>query len=72
MFASLHLPTDHKLSKVYRIGGAATGIVLLVFGVLGFTDNLDFFSTSGDEVAGLSSNGLLSTLSRIEALGLRA
>lgn len=33
------------------------------FGVLGFINQLEFFSTEGDRVLGLSSNGLLSTVS---------
>ena len=39
------------------------GLVLIVFGILGFTGQVGFFSTHGDQVAGLSSNGALSVLS---------
>ncbi|WP_063725841.1 DUF4383 domain-containing protein [Cryptosporangium arvum] len=57
------LPKDHKLGKVYRYGGGLTGTALLTFGALGFVNKLDFFSTSGKEIAGLSSNGALSLIS---------
>ncbi|MFG1927561.1 DUF4383 domain-containing protein [Cryptosporangium sp. NPDC048952] len=57
------LPKNHKLGKVYRYGGGLTGTALLTFGVLGFVDKLDFFSTEGKEIAGLSSNGALSLIS---------
>ena len=53
-----HLPQDHQLGRVYRYGAALTGALLLVFGTLGLLDDLAFFSTSGERVLGLSSNGL--------------
>ena len=58
-----HLPTDHRLSRTYRVGAGLMGLVLLVFGILGFFDQVGFFSTGGHHVAGLSSNGALSVLS---------
>ncbi len=58
-----HLPMDHRLGTVYRYGAGLTGVLLLVFGTLGLADALAFFSTSGQNVAGLSSNGLLSVIS---------
>ncbi|MDI5961528.1 DUF4383 domain-containing protein [Streptantibioticus silvisoli] len=58
-----HLPTDHPLSRVYRAGAGLMGLVLLTFGILGFFGQVGFFSTNGDQVAGLSSNGALSLLS---------
>ncbi|MFJ7154473.1 DUF4383 domain-containing protein [Streptomyces sp. NPDC101118] len=58
-----HLPADHKLSKVYRVGAGLTGLLLVVFGVLGLTDNIGFFDTGGDQVLGLNTNGALSVLS---------
>jgi hypothetical protein len=64
------LPKDHKLGKVYRYGGGATGVVLLGFGILGFASRLDFFSTDGKSVAGLSSNGALSLISVVVGLCL--
>ncbi|PRW65018.1 DUF4383 domain-containing protein [Actinopolyspora mortivallis] len=60
-----YLPPEHWLSKVYRAGAAAFGGGLIAFGVLGFTNNLGFFSTSGTQILGLSSNGLLSLISVI-------
>lgn len=58
-----HLPTDHRLSRVYRVGSALTGLVLIVFGVLGLIDRVGFFSTGDNTVGGLSTNGALSVLS---------
>ncbi|MGW9206191.1 DUF4383 domain-containing protein [Embleya sp. NPDC055664] len=57
------MPVDHRLAYVYRFGAGFTGMVLLVFGALGFADQLTFFDTSGERVAGLSTNGALSTIS---------
>jgi uncharacterized protein DUF4383 len=48
---------------VQRAGALAVGVFLLVFGVLGFAGGLDFFSTDGQQILGMSSNGLLSALS---------
>ncbi|GAB7033780.1 DUF4383 domain-containing protein [Streptomyces sp. NPDC021749] len=58
-----HLPVDHGLSTVYRIGAGLMGLVLVAFGVLGLTHNIGFFGTGGDTVAGLQTNGALSVLS---------
>ena len=52
-----------RLNVLHRISSLLVGIMLLVFGVLGFTNNLDFFSTTGSPVLGLSTNLLLSTVS---------
>ncbi|MEU6842281.1 DUF4383 domain-containing protein [Streptomyces sp. NPDC046716] len=57
------LPVDHRLSMVYRVGAGLMGLVLLVFGILGFIDKIGFFDTRGDTVAGLNTNGALSVLS---------
>ncbi|MFE6919232.1 DUF4383 domain-containing protein [Streptomyces rubiginosohelvolus] len=57
------LPTDHRLALVYRYGAGLCGVVLLVFGCLGFADQLSPFNTSGSEIAGLSTNGALSLIS---------
>ena len=62
-----HLPKDHRLGRVYRYGAGLMGLLLLVFGVLGLLDQLTFFSTQGDRVLGLSSNGLLSVISIVAA-----
>lgn len=58
-----HLPVDHKLSQVYRVGAGLMGLVLLAFGILGLTGTVGFFDTGGDTVAGLNTNGALSVLS---------
>ncbi|WP_128381032.1 DUF4383 domain-containing protein [Streptomyces cavernae] len=58
-----HLPVDHRLSTVYRVGAGLMGLVLLAFGILGLLDQVGFFDTGGDTVAGLNTNGALSVLS---------
>ncbi|MFI0819653.1 DUF4383 domain-containing protein [Streptomyces sp. NPDC021098] len=58
-----HLPVDHRLSRVYRIGAGLMGLVLVAFGVLGLTHNIGFFDTGGATVAGLNTDGALSVLS---------
>jgi hypothetical protein len=57
---------------VHRFGAAAVALVILVFGILGFAGGLAFFSTRGEPVLGLSSNGLLSTISVVTAAVLLA
>ncbi|MFE9931907.1 DUF4383 domain-containing protein [Streptomyces sp. NPDC005533] len=61
------LPVDHPLNRVYRIGAAACGLLLLLFGCLGFADSLSSFDTAGS-IAGMSTNGLLSAISVIVGL----
>ncbi len=56
-----------RVPAVHRLGAVAVALVVLVFGLLGFAGGLDFFSTSGEPILGLSSNGLLSTISVITA-----
>ncbi|MCZ4121253.1 DUF4383 domain-containing protein [Streptomyces sp. H39-S7] len=58
-----HLPADHRLNQVYRIGAGLMGLILLVFGILGLLDQIPLFDTHGDKVAGLNTNGTLSVLS---------
>ncbi|MHC0432914.1 DUF4383 domain-containing protein [Streptomyces sp. O3] len=58
-----HLPIDHRLSKVYRVGAGLTGLVLLAFGILGLLDRVGFFDTGDNTIAGLNTNGALSVLS---------
>ncbi|MEU8139821.1 DUF4383 domain-containing protein [Streptodolium elevatio] len=57
------LPVDHRLARVYRFGAGAVGLFLLVFGILGLVDRIEFFGATGEDVAGLSTNGALSVLS---------
>lgn len=72
MKLSEELPVDHKLATVYRYGAAFCGLTLLVFGILGFADELSPFSTDGENIAGLSTNGLLSLVSVLVGLALIA
>ena len=58
---------DTRVFSVQWVGALAVAAVIAVFGVLGFVGGLDFFSTDGDEVLGMSSNGLLSTISLLTA-----
>ncbi|MFD6887917.1 DUF4383 domain-containing protein [Streptomyces sp. NPDC059957] len=58
-----HLPSDHRLSKVYRVGAGLTGLLLVAFGILGLIDRIGFFDTGGDTVLALNTNGALSVLS---------
>ncbi|SNS66707.1 protein of unknown function [Geodermatophilus pulveris] len=59
-----------RVPVVQRIGAITVGLVILVFGLLGFANQLAFFSTEGEDVLGLSSNGLLSTISVVTAVVL--
>jgi hypothetical protein len=56
-----------RVLAVHRVGAVAVALVVLVFGLLGFAGGLDFFSTSGEPILGMSSNGLLSTISVLTA-----
>jgi hypothetical protein len=57
---------------VQRTGAVLVALFLLVFALLGFAGGLDFFSTEGERILGMSSNGLLSTISVVMALVLLA
>lgn len=56
-----------RVPLVHLLGAVAVAAVILVFGILGFADGLPFFSTEGERVLGMSSNGLLSTISVVTA-----
>ncbi|MEU1402321.1 DUF4383 domain-containing protein [Streptomyces sp. NPDC005728] len=58
-----HLPVDHRLNMVYRIGAGVMGAFLIAFGILGIVDHIGFFDTGGNAVMGLNTNGTLSILS---------
>ncbi|MEG9514957.1 DUF4383 domain-containing protein [Saccharopolyspora indica] len=58
-----YLPPDHPLSRFYRMAAAVFGACLLAFGVLGLANRVPLFTTSGIDVLGLSSNGLLAVVS---------
>jgi hypothetical protein len=55
--------TGQRVLLVHRAGAVLVALVIAVFGVLGLANGLDFFSTQGEQVLGLSSNGLLSIIS---------
>jgi hypothetical protein len=61
-----------RVLVVHRIGAAALGLFLLVFGALGLAGGAPFVSTSGEQVLGLYSNGLLDVISILMALVLLA
>ena len=63
---------EHQIWHVHQVGSGLLGGVLVTFGLLGFVNQLDFFATTGGEVAGISSNGLLSTVSVVFGVGLIA
>lgn len=52
-----------RLDRVHRVGALLLGLGLWVFAILGLVRRLSFFSTQGQPVLGLSSNGVLSLLS---------
>ncbi|MFG2834292.1 DUF4383 domain-containing protein [Streptomyces zaomyceticus] len=64
------LPMDHHLATVYRWGAGLCGCILLVFGCLGFADALSPFGTSGDRIAGMTTNTTLSVVSLVVGLVL--
>ena len=51
------------MDLVHRAGAAVLGAGLAVFGILGFVNRLAFLSVHGEQIVGLSSNGMLSTIS---------
>lgn len=58
-------PGGHWVERVHRVGSAVLGLGLCIFGILGFVDRLQFFSTQGQQVLGLSSTGALSAISLV-------
>ncbi len=56
--------------NVQRGGAVCVGAFLLVFGLIGVAGGLGFFSTEGERILGLSSNGLLSAISIVVGLVL--
>ena len=60
-------PDRNRVYTVQRIGAFVVAGVIAVFGVLGLLNGLAFFSTDGERVLGLSSNGLLSVISLVTA-----
>jgi hypothetical protein len=70
--SGVHMGPGARVYAVQRAGAVLVALFLLVFGVLGLASGQRFFSTQGQPVLGLYSNGLLSTLSVIVALVLLA
>lgn len=58
-------PLGRRLDLVHRLGAAALGVGLCVFGALGVADRLEFLAVHGKVILGLSSNGLLSAISLV-------
>ena len=56
---------QHPIFRVQRIGAAVVALILWVFAILGFVGHVGFFATRGAHVAGMTSNGLLSTISLV-------
>nr|WP_285658112.1 DUF4383 domain-containing protein [Actinomycetospora sp. NBRC 106375] len=63
-------PEAHRVHTIHRLAAASTGLFLVAFGVLGSLQAPRFFSTSGPEVLGLFTNGLLATLSLLMGAAL--
>jgi hypothetical protein len=61
-----------RVYAVQRTGAVLVALFLLVFALLGFASGQHFLSTRGQPVLGMSSNGLLSTISVVVALVLLA
>jgi Domain of unknown function (DUF4383) len=59
------LDSPEHLDVLHRAGAVLFGLGLWVFGILGLVNRLDTFTTRGQPVLGLSSNGLLSILSLV-------
>lgn len=70
MSAQVRTGRVHPVHYVHRVGAAVLGVILVVFAVLGYADGLAPFSTQGRDLVGLSTNGLLSTISVVAALVL--
>jgi Domain of unknown function (DUF4383) len=61
-----------RVYTVQRAGAVLVALFLLLFAVLGFASGQAFLALPGEPVLGMSSNGLLSTLSVVVALVLLA
>jgi Domain of unknown function (DUF4383) len=62
----------HPVYWVHRIGAVVVALILWTFGILGFLGHSGFFSTHGTQVLGMTSNGLLSTVSMVVGAALVA
>ncbi|MGY1774601.1 DUF4383 domain-containing protein [Geodermatophilus sp. SYSU D00804] len=59
-----------RVYAVQRTGAFVVAGIIAVFGVLGLANGLAFFSTEGQRILGMSSNGLLSVISLVTAVVL--
>jgi hypothetical protein len=62
-----HLPVDHPLRGLYRGLALLTGVLLVVFGIVGYvqTADLPFFDQDGQRVLGLTTNPAFALLSLV-------
>ena len=59
---------SHPIHTVHRVGALLLGGFLVAFGIIGLTRATEFMSTFGTSVFGLSTNGLLATVSVVVGL----
>ncbi len=64
---NVRIGSQGRIDQLHRVGAVVFGVGLGVFGALGLVDRLEPFSTTGQPVLGLSSNGLLSMISLVVA-----
>lgn len=64
--------TRGGLDHLHRLGAVVFGIGLAIFGVLGLRGDLGFFSSTGEQVMGMGTNGALSIVSLVVAAALVA
>ncbi|MGY1728270.1 DUF4383 domain-containing protein [Geodermatophilus sp. SYSU D01062] len=62
--------SGNRVYAVQRTGAFVVAGIIAVFGVLGLANGLAFFSTEGQRILGMSSNGLLSLISLVTAVVL--
>jgi hypothetical protein len=63
---------QHPVQRVQRIGCVIVALVLFAFAGLGFARGVGFFTTHGARVLGMTSNGLLATVSLVVGVVLVA
>jgi hypothetical protein len=58
-------PAPHRVHTVHRAGAGALGGFLVLFGLMGVTRAAEFLGPTGPVVMGLTTNGLLATISMV-------
>lgn len=58
-------PAPHRIHTVHRAGAGALGGFLVLFGLMGAVRAAEFLGTTGPVVMGLTTNGLLATISMV-------